>query len=1015
MEARPSAAFLPSGTVTLLLTDVEGSSRLWESEPDQMGPAMARHREIAWGIIDKFGGGRPEEQGEGDSILAGFETAQGAVRSAIEIQHSLLTEQWPTSRPIRVRMALHTGDIQLREAHNYQGSTVNRCARLRAIAHGGQVLVSQSTHSLVRDSAPEGVAFKDLGAHMLKDLATPEHVFQLCHADLESEFAPLLSLNSVPNNLPFQLKSFIPRDAEMATLQELLASHRLVTVTGAGGSGKTRLAIQTAAELLDDYPEGVFLVDLAPLTDPKLVVQEVAEATNLQTVPMGERRDAPPDKSLLERLIDHLAPRRALLIFDNCEHVIPASSGVVTRILASCPSISCLVTSREALGVDGEVPWRVPSLSMPATGAGADISLESLAELQSVRLFVERAKIAHPQFGLTPGNAGAVAEIVKRLDGIPLAIELAAARANVITPDQMIELLDDQFRILTGGTRTALERQQTLRASIDWSYNLLDEKERTLLRRLSVFGGGARLEALQPTCGSEEISGFEVLDLLSHLVDKSLLEFGGHAGEARYTLLETIRQYAREKLAESGEGDAIRTKHRDFFLTVAEDYATAAKGRNDLDLLTRIDPDFDNIRLALEWCAGKGEAENGLRITNALWMYFFLRGKFEEARGWINRFLEVEGEVSPLIQSTALVQETVMHFWAGLEPYSEDRFEQVKAAAAKFRSSPEQLQSTWGISAISLEAGFEMALRGVEPSSALDELSILTEQSPDPFDRALAHFQIGVLHVTVPPESGKKHLEIALDNFRRLQNQYGVRITLQWLSWQAFVVEDYAAAQTYLQELGDVWGQLGVKSEVSFIKNQLGYVALYQGNPDEARIYIEEGLELAQEAGERIFVAILVGSLGEVEEVAGNLDLSRSLFEKSLALSEEIGASWQIDECQWGLSRLDAKGGNLQEAADRLRQTLSRARRLPGMSPLWLRRYCQALIAKGDLETAVRALGAHFSLGETTGTPVMPREQGDYQAALDTARATLGNDRYQELWDEGRKLSLDEAIDSVLS
>jgi predicted ATPase/class 3 adenylate cyclase len=514
---------LPTGTVTFLFTDIEGSTKLWEKHPEAMRQALRRHHALAAAEIEGCGGLVIKRQGEGDSTFAVFPRAPEAVNAASRLQQALLAEAWTTPEPLRVRMALHTGDAEPQD-EDYFGPAVNRCARLRAIAHGGQVLLSTATAELVTDELPAGASLKDMGAHRLRDLQRPEQVFQLLHPDLPEAFPRLRSMDNpeVPHNLPQQLTSFIGREREMAEVKRLLGENRLLTLTGAGGTGKSRLALQAAADLMDEYTDGVWLIELAPLADPALVPQAVASV-------LGVKEE--PGKPLGQTLIEWLKPKQLLLLLDNCEHLLLECARLTESIIQSCPRVRILATSREALAVPGEQSLRVPSLSLPPLvdggrsgtrevggidGSGSQpvrsinyqppppMRAPAINQYESVRLFADRARLAQPAFAITERNAPAVAQICNRLDGIPLAIELSAARVKAMSVESIAERLDDRFRLLTGGSRTALPRQQTLRALIDWSYDLLDEQEQTLLRRLSVFAGGWTLEAAEKVCSDPE-------------------------------------------------------------------------------------------------------------------------------------------------------------------------------------------------------------------------------------------------------------------------------------------------------------------------------------------------------------------------------------------------------------------------------------------------------------------------------------------------------------------------------
>ena len=592
---------LPTGTVTLLLADVEGSTRLWETQPDAMKAAVARLDRTLADAVAAHRGVRPVEQGEGDSFVIAFARAADAVACALTLQQAPLA-------PIKLRIGLHTGDIQLRDEGNYIGPTINRTSRLRDLAHGGQTVLSGATEPLVVDQLPPDVSLTDLGTHALRDLPRPERVVQLCHPDLHNDFPPLRTANAVAaERLPVQLTSFVGRQAEMKGIREALADNRLVTLTDAGGAGKTRLAVQVAAELATDFADGVWYVDLAPITDPEVVPVTVARALGLLDQP-GE-----PTIDLLRRSI---RDRRMLMLLDNCEHLLDASADLITGLLSGCPALTLLTTSREPIGVAGEVSWRVPSLSLTD---------------EAIELFADRARRTKPDFRVTAANADTVTEICRRLDGLPLAIELAAARVRALSPTELLTSLHDTFRLLTGGARTAVRRQQTLRASVDWSHALLSEPEQALFRRLAVFYGGFDIDAAQAVGGGER---YQVLDQLTLLVDKSLVIADDSPHGTRYRLLETVRQYAQEKLHESREGNDVRIRHRDHYTAMAALLGAQA----DSDHQRRIEQaetELDNLRAAFAWSRESSDTELAMALASALLPLWLSRGLMQEGRNWL--------------------------------------------------------------------------------------------------------------------------------------------------------------------------------------------------------------------------------------------------------------------------------------------------------------------------------------------------------------------------------------------
>jgi predicted ATPase/class 3 adenylate cyclase/DNA-binding CsgD family transcriptional regulator len=604
---------LPTGTVAFLLTDVEGSTRLWEAEAEQMGRAMERHRSILDAAVSAHGGVCPPAQGEGDSIVAAFARPSDAVLAARDAQRDLVAEPWPTSRPLRVRMAVHAGEARFADDGNYSGQAIIRTARLRAIAHGGQVLVSAAARDLTIDHLGDGVQLLDLGEHRLRDLARPERVYQLVGPGLLDEFPALLSLDAHPNNLPVQLSSFIGRMAEIDDVTRLVCGNRLVTVTGSGGAGKTRLAQRVAAEALPGFADGAWWVELADVRDPAILAATVASAIGVQA-DVGEHA--------ADELAGRLAGRQLLLVLDNCEHLIDPVARLVDRLLRGAATVSVLATSREPLAVDGEVTWRIPPLSVPAPSGDAGRVVSALSQYDSVSLFLDRARGARSNFRLDDENAADVAEICQRLDGIPLAIELAAARCRSLTPAQIHAGLADMFRMLAGTGRVVLPRHQTLEASIRWSHELLAPTEQALLRRLAVFNGGCTLDDAESVVVDELLAQPDVLDLLDRLVTQSLVLLDDSTRVPRYRLLETVRAYSADRLQHAGEADALRIRHAEHFLALAIETGPKLSGRDDLDTFGRLAPELDNFRGALDTLAALDRADECATIltaTDVLW------------------------------------------------------------------------------------------------------------------------------------------------------------------------------------------------------------------------------------------------------------------------------------------------------------------------------------------------------------------------------------------------------------
>lgn len=573
--------------LTFLFSDLENSTPLWEQFPNEMQPAAARHDALMRGVIEQHRGWVVKTTGDG--FHAAFESPAEGVAAALAGQQAISAEPWPNATgPLKVRMGLHTGESQEREG-DYYGSNVNLAARIMGLGHGGQILLSEATATLIKSRPPQGCTLSDLGEHRLKGIAVPSRIFQLCHPDLVATFPPLKSLAAFKHNLHRQVSSFIGREKELADVKRLLKDTHLLTLLGPGGTGKTRLMLQAAEEIIEDYPDGVWLVELAPLTDPQLIPERVAAALTVQQQ---------PGRELFDTLADFLRRKELLLLLDNVEHLVRESAMFAERLLEQCPKLKILVTGREALFIDGETTLQIPSLSLPRETQ----TREEIAKSEGVQLFLERARGIRPDFVLTEQNAAPIAEIVRRLDGIPLALELAAARLRMLTAEQIAARLNDRFRLLTSGRRTALPRQQTLQALIDWSWNLLDEQERVLLCRLSVFSSGWALEAAQAVAGFDPLDEFAVFDALEQLINKSLVAVQHPDGrEARYGMLESIRQYARDRLGEAGERKALSDRHAEYFIAFGERVSHAMQGRDMVVWLERLLPEADNAKATREW------------------------------------------------------------------------------------------------------------------------------------------------------------------------------------------------------------------------------------------------------------------------------------------------------------------------------------------------------------------------------------------------------------------------------
>jgi predicted ATPase/class 3 adenylate cyclase len=600
-----------STTLTFLFTDIEGSTSKWEEQPEQMAQAVGRHDALLRETVQRHRGRVVKTTGDG--IYAGFETPADGLAAIIDIQLALLNPAATAGVALRVRSGLHTGPVQARD-NDYFGSTVNRAARIMNAAHGGQILVSQAIADDLAGALPANVSLKGLGAVRLRGLSASEAVFQVMHPRLYQNFPALRELEATPNNLPQQLTSFIGRESERQEIEEMLHGTRQLTLLGLGGLGKTRLALAIGTSVMDAYPDGVWFVDLQMIRDDALVASEAARV-------LGVREE--PGRPLVQTLTAHVRTRKLMLILDNCEQVVDTCAELANAILRGAPDVRVVTTSRIALRVPGEQTYVVQPLPVPMRTE----SLDALRKSTAVQLFVERAKLHKPSFALNEREAPAVAELVFRLEGIPLALELAAARVRTLTVADINKRLTDRFKILIGGDRTLQARQQTLRALVDWSYDLLEEGEQVLLARLSVFAGGFGLAAVETVCGVDPLTAEDVLDVVTSLVEKSLLRVEESDDGVRYRLLETIRDYAREKLIMRDELFKLRTAHRDYYFVMAKAANRGSQGAEQGEWNRRVETELDNIRAAISYALeGGGDPIIGVKLEVALMGFWILRG-----------------------------------------------------------------------------------------------------------------------------------------------------------------------------------------------------------------------------------------------------------------------------------------------------------------------------------------------------------------------------------------------------
>lgn len=994
---RVAAAPLPSGTVTFVLADVEGSVRLWECQPDAMAAATARFGTLISEQVERHHGARPEEQGEGDSFVAAFAVAHEAMAFIVALQRLLQSEPWAMSLPLRVRAALHTGAAQLRGDGNYMGPTVNRCARIRALAHGGQVLLSGATSALVADEMGDGFSLRDLGLHTLRDLDRPEHLFQLVHPDLADRFPPLRDERESVR-LPASLTTFVAREGEMKTVAELLHRERLVTLTGAGGSGKTRLALESARHHADQFAGGVAWADAAPIADGALLTSCVAGALGVREV---------PSEALIDTVVREVADQHALLVIDNCEHVIDHAARLVERLLGDCPRLHILATSREPVGVSGETAMRVPSLADDA----------------AVQLFIDRARAASAGFEVTPESEDAVTEVCQRLDGIPLAIELAAARVRVLTPEQIAAGLADRFRLLTGGSRTALPRQRTLEASVDWSYRLLSDSERVLLDRLSVFAGGFTLEAVRRVCSDDVLSEASLLDLLSALVDKSLVdvEVERRADESRYRVLETIGNFARQRLADRPDVETVRDRHLHHFLELAEEAGPRIEQGHEVASLDRLEADLDNLRAAFEWADQRGESQLLLRLAAGLWLFHEVRCRFEEGLSWLRTALAASTEPTT-------VRAAALHGLGDISVFTMD-METVAMAGQELVAIGEHLANSVivarGMALLGWAACFGAYRDTAWVIEALGDVVASFHENEDPWLYVDANHAVAVAYLNEGDlRAAATAAERGLASARRSGNVASLQRSLYWRGWIHNLAGEVDDGEAYLVraiELADELDDTFVRA-VCFAST--GYGRFLRGDAVGAEDDATTAIALGDRYGNPF--AFVLGSLTLAVSLAarGDDDRAWSVLEAARPVVEQFSMTWVVQALSEGTSALvEGRRGDLAAARARLDaaagvvEARPYARGFVALHRGWVERLAgddaAAESAFSDAAEASAAAGARADAAtalDELGVSAARREQFERAARLfgaaDAERATLAVTRLQPAGLPGRDAEL---------
>ena len=1059
-EPGPPKSELPGGIVTFLFTDIEGSTPLWEQQPAAMRESLAQHHVFLRRAIESHAGFVC--QIIGDAFLGAFRLASDGLAAALDAQRLLGGADWNATGPLRVRMGLHTGPAEpdpKGDAPYAVCHTLNRGSRVMSAAHGGQVLCSQETADLVERDLPANVTLRDLGEHYMKGMAIPEHLHQVCAADLPADFPPLANALNHPNNLPAQLTSFVGRQKEVAAVSDLLAEHRLVTLTGTGGTGKTRLSLRVAAERLSAYPHGAWLVEFAPLTDPALVDQAAALALNVKEL---------PGKPLRASLRDYLRGKRLLLIFDNCEHLVEACAELAGDLLGACPEVSILASSREILGVAGERPYRVPPLSLPGAGlltGGPTVSgkpaltgslIAEFAASEAVQLFVERGQIVSPGFAVTPENGTAIAQIVRRLDGIPLALELAAARLRLLSAAQIAARLDDAFRLLTGGSRSALPRHQTLQALIDWSYTLLSEAEKHALQYLSAFAGSWTLEA------AEGLLEQDALDLLASLTDKSLIYAGeesslgmaaaglGAAAPIRYRMLETVRQYAHTRLVENGAAEAARGRHMRYYLGLAARCEPKLRGRAQIQTLDLLESELENLRLALEW-ALQADVSAELRLAAALQWFWHIRYRRSEGIAWLELGLN-RGSPDPDLRARVHTTLGFLYYLrdSGRSPFPPEAAGHLDAALSFYRANRAAFQR---------ELAWALLWRG-----NLFDYTGFMERKRDLVNEALGLFRAAVDrrgtaeclqslgNSEADPDRKLQLHQQALDIDTADSDADGMAAALNFIAMDVFMKHDYTGAHAAYERSLQAFLQVGNPDSSTRQMMMLAVCSTLDGETARAAQEMETAIARQIELGDDIltvfclawqcfnayhldrldWAAELVEKAGEIAarsgdpgsqalvlyhrarqaRLKGEIDAAARFAAAGLAAAPDGGAPTMLVRSELSLFAL--RSGSLNVARDHLANGLQSIIR-------WNTTYWAGFIWDGLAVAAARG-GQHELAARLFGTrlwrglshTLTPAELAERQAEMETLTAALGPERFEQLRAAGAGLNFARTAALVL-
>ncbi len=945
----------------MLFTDIEGSTQLLQCLGDRYALVLTEYRRLLRIAFQQWSGHEVDTQG--DAFFAVFARATDAVEAAVAAQRAMATYQWPEGIVVRVRMGLHTGEPE-RSSAGYVGLDVHLAARLMSAAYGGQVLLSGTTQELAAHDLPEGVSLRDLGLYHLKDFRSPKRIFQLLIADLPADFPPLSIPATQFNNLPAQLTSLIGREQEVAAVDTLLrrANVRLMTITGTGGIGKTRLGLEVATALLDTFVDGVCFVPLAPISDPALVVPTLAHLLGLEHQQVRQQTTI----ENMDFLKAFLRDKHFLLLLDNFEQVVSAAP-YLTELLMACPHLKILVTSRAVLHIQGEYEFPIPPLACPQRTQLP--GSKDFAQYAAVALFLERALAIKPDFALTRANLQAIAAICVHLDGLPLAIELAAARIKLLPPRALLERLTHRLAVLTSGTRNAPLRQQTLRSTLAWSYNLLDAEEQQLFRHLSVFVGGCTLEAIESTSTAFEKPAGGVLDEVASLIDKSLLQQMEQGAEPRFTMLETIREYGLETLSASGEMETMRKAHAAYFLSLAQKMDQNLSGPEQAASLDQLEQEHDNLRAAMQWSLEQEHREIALRLGGVLRSFWYVRGYFSEGLDFLEQALVHSDDVDKSVRASALYAAARMNNLRGNN-------ERAESLIAESLALYQELGDTARIAdALHLQADMVWRRGNLTMARSLAEESLaLFRELDDKGAIANLLLHLGLLATDQGAYTQARNLlEESLAINRNLEDVSSTADSLFNLARMYFFSQgDHVLVRALLEESFALHKTLGDKESIAYCLYLSGLIDLEESNTTSARSLIEQAVALFQEMKQWHGTALSTSALARVSAAQGDYARAHALYEESITLAMKVDDKLNIASVLEGLASVVA--------------------------------------SQGEQTWAARLWGAAESLREAIWSPLAPVERASYEQAVAATHAQLGEAAFAIAWAQGRKMTPEQVL-----